>query len=87
MQSGIRTDSNFCLISLLILTVVLILAGCGGKSANSIGQFDPRKTPPKVPYDMQSKSDCLACHGTGANGTPKIKHSTSNNCLTCHRPG
>lgn len=44
---------------------------------------------PKIPHPLEGRADCLACHGAGIGGAPKLTSShagrTSDTCLTCHQ--
>lgn len=45
---------------------------------------------PRIPHPLQGRDDCLACHGTGISGAPKVPPShagrTSDTCRLCHQP-
>ncbi|MBI2906189.1 MAG: HYR domain-containing protein [Chloroflexi bacterium] len=44
--------------------------------------------PPRIPHNLAGRSDCLACHASGAGGAPRPPAShagrTSGVCLLCH---
>lgn len=46
--------------------------------------------PPRIPHPLQGRDDCVACHGTGLGGAPKLPAShagrTSQTCRLCHQP-
>lgn len=38
-----------------------------------------------VPHGASScGTDCIGCHGTGANGAPRLVHPERTECLHCH---
>ncbi len=47
-------------------------------------------TTPRIPHPLEGRDDCLACHGTGAAGAPRVPAShagrTSDTCRLCHQP-
>ena len=84
------------LLSALLITVSAIgwSTGCGSESA-SAPDFAQGAFPPVLPNDeSHSKSwtrdDCLTCHETGVNDSPKVVHASlpelakQAKCRTCH---
>ena len=67
---------------------VIALALCSAATALAQGQT---KTPARMPHRTLNKTDCLSCHGAGANAhvvsVPASQHSYPNTmCARCHRP-
>ncbi|MBM2832356.1 MAG: hypothetical protein HW414_1408 [Dehalococcoidia bacterium] len=54
------------------------------------GERKEAETPTNIPHTLQGRTDCLACHQTGAAGGPDVPadHSgrTSATCQGCHQP-
>ncbi len=59
-------------------------------SASPTATAVPSGGPPKIPHNLEGRSDCLMCHGTGLMGapTPPASHAgrTSDMCRLCHQP-
>ncbi len=53
----------------------------------------PLRIPPNIPFDHLDRTQCLACHGTGENGAPRVPTEFPDHrafrddrtvCETCH---
>ncbi|GBD31821.1 hypothetical protein HRbin33_00781 [bacterium HR33] len=50
-----------------------------------IGQRALAEAPPLIPHDLESRNNCLACHGgPGAVQEIRTSHPERANCLQCH---
>jgi hypothetical protein len=51
---------------------------------------EPTSNIPRIPHPLEGRDDCLACHGTGLAGAPRVPAShvgrTSETCRLCHQP-
>ena len=70
--------------AVIALGVVTVLGGA------RLG-FAQAHTPPQMLHPVAGKTDCLSCHGPGANAhvitTPATHHFANGACGMCHKPG
>jgi nitrate reductase cytochrome c-type subunit len=50
-----------------------------------LAPITPRRTPPPIPHDLQSRGNCLACHaGAAAVAEIRTAHPEWSSCRQCH---
>ena len=59
-------------------------------AATAVAQPAGPRPAPRTPHALAGKTDCLSCHGSGANAhitsVPAAHHYANGACAACHRP-
>lgn len=73
-----------CLMRAVAILTALTLAGAGTATAQAAG-----KRATRTPHALAGRTECLSCHGQGANANvksvPQTHRYANAACATCHR--